>query len=662
MNTDSMPFLVVNLSLDKNHHFYFDNLDLYYLFLYFCSMKHRVWIVFLFSLAVCVACQHSGKEDMRLRLDYVSRCNRADTVFTEAWLPRVDSLVSYFDRHGNANERMMAHYLQGRVYHDMGEAPQALECYLRAAELTDTTRADCDLHTFAAIYGQMADLYHSQYLPDDEMKALMTAERIAWKDRDTIMALKAYELRIRPYHQQEKKDSMLYIMKDVRERYLRFGYHKEAAKAIYPTINILLDRQQINEARSYLDIYEKGSGNFDGNGELIYGGFYYYDKGRYLLVTGHVDSALFCFNKALKRGEKEAGYKGILSAYQRKHIPDSIAKYAELFAAANDSSFLHVNQERIRQISAMYDYNRHQRIAEKKDRENKEWRMGVMFIILSSLLVIAFIAYGFSHFKAEKLKEINQLVILKSRLEELLRKKERDIERISNEKQEGIRLIREQADAEINRLNAEHQLRIKKIEEERLADIAKVGEGNQAQLEEVINKLSAEKDQEIQRINEERQTEVMRLNNKNARLQRTLKEDTNRLRLRIEILNKRLLDKSSEGNENSRDERVIDDFKERFHEYSNSYVPPTQEDWQKLLKAFQNQYADFYIFITSLPNMKKDQIYICMMIRLDFPERMMAEALNIDSRQVDRKKRQINKKLFREDNASTLRKNLSQCF
>ena len=596
-------------------------------------------------------------------LDYVSRCNRADTVFTEAWLPRVDSLVTYFDRHGNANERMMAHYLQGRVYHDMGEAPQALECYQTATEQADTTREDCDLYTLYAVYGQMSILYHSQYLPDDEMQALMTAEHIAWKDKDTLAAIKAYELRIRPYYLRNDTDSIMIIMQEIRNLYIKIGDIKRAARSLRVPISFYIDRKQYDEAFKAMRIFERESGWFDKEGYIIKGKeLYNYDKGRYLLAMDKDDSAFIYLNKILNTGKEEGAYRGLMSYYQKKNIPDSIAKYALLFARANDSCYYHVNQGHIKQISAMYDYTRHQRIAEKKDRENKEWRMGVIFIILSSLLVIAFIAYGFSHFKAEKLKEINQLVILKSRLEELLRKKEKDIESISNEKQEGIRLIREQADAEINRLNVEHQLRIKKIEEERLADIAKVGEGKQAQLEEIINKLSAEKDQEIQRINEERQTEVMRLNNKNARLQRTLKEDTNRLRLKIKILNKQLLDKSSEGNENSRDERVIDDFKERFHEYSNSYVSPTQEDWQKLRKAFQNQYADFYIFITSLPNMKKDQIYICMMIRLDFPERMMAEALNIDSRQVDRKKRQINKKLFNEDNASTLRKNLSQCF
>ena len=96
----------------------------------------------------------TDNEAMRQRLSYVSQCNRADTVFTEAWLPTVDSLVSYFDRHGNANEKMMAHYLKGRVHHDMGESPIALECYQKAIEMADTTKKDCDLRTLAAIYGK----------------------------------------------------------------------------------------------------------------------------------------------------------------------------------------------------------------------------------------------------------------------------------------------------------------------------------------------------------------------------------------------------------------------------------------------------------------------------------------------------------------------------
>ena len=141
------------------------------------NRKPTVYIVLLVTACALLAgCSPDG-DHMRQRLQYVSDCNRADTVFTARWLPTVDTLVGYFDRHGSANDRMMAHYLKGRVHHDMGEAPQALECYQKAAEQADTTRDDCDLYTLYAVYGQMATLFHAQFLPDEEMQALKVAEK-----------------------------------------------------------------------------------------------------------------------------------------------------------------------------------------------------------------------------------------------------------------------------------------------------------------------------------------------------------------------------------------------------------------------------------------------------------------------------------------------------
>ena len=72
------------------------------------------------TLSVLASC--TDKRAMRERLDYVSQCNRADTVFTEAWLPTVDSLVRYFDRLTRDQLRLcllmrlsFPHYVMARV-------------------------------------------------------------------------------------------------------------------------------------------------------------------------------------------------------------------------------------------------------------------------------------------------------------------------------------------------------------------------------------------------------------------------------------------------------------------------------------------------------------------------------------------------------------------
>ena len=344
-------------------------------------MKHILYVISIF-LVLTVLASCTDKEAMRQRLDYVSQCNRADTVFTEAWLPTVDSLVNYFDRHGNANEKMMVHYLKGRVHHDMGESPIALECYQRATEMADTTQKGCDLHTLAAIYGQMANLFHMQYLPDDEMKALKMVEHYAMKNNDTLTAITAYRLRTGVYFLLNDTDSMLSVTKRSVSLYRKYGRNDLAAQILIMPISVSLDRGQYKEAWKYMQVYEKESGFFDSNGNARQGkGLYYYYKGMYLLSQNQLDKAISLFHKVLSGGFLEAGYKGLLIAYEQKYIPDSIAKYARLFADANDSSYLNVNQERVRQVSAMYNYNRSQRLADKKTIEAERYK-NIIYIII----------------------------------------------------------------------------------------------------------------------------------------------------------------------------------------------------------------------------------------------------------------------------------------
>ena len=347
------------------------------------------WILLILVLFALTACT-TDHEAMQQRLKYVSDCNRADTVFTERWLPTVDSLVSYFDRHGSANDRMMAHYVQGRVYHDMGEAPQALECYQKAAEQADTTSNDCDFYTLTAIYGQMANLFHSQYLPNDEMQALQMTEKFARKDGNTISAIKAYELRLRPYYLNGEKDSMLFIMKNARNYYLQAGDTADAATAIYAAISIFLDRHDYSESKRLLDIYEKGSGNFDKDGKVLKGEMYYYDKGRYLLAVGQTFEAKNYFEKILGSNLYEARFRGLLSVYERLGIADSISKYAKLFAAANDSSFMHVNQQQVEQVRASYNYQKHVKEAQRL-KEANTLRGWLLCLGLLTLLVLLFL-------------------------------------------------------------------------------------------------------------------------------------------------------------------------------------------------------------------------------------------------------------------------------
>ena len=555
-------------------------------------MKHILYVISVFLVLTALA-SCTDKEAMRQRLDYVSQCNRADTVFTEAWLPTVDSLVNYFDRHGNANERMMAHYLKGRIHHDMEESPIALECYQQATEMADTTREDCDFRTLAAIYGQMADLFDMQFLPEDGLKAQKMVEHFAWKNRDTLATIRAYELCIKPYFLMGKKDSMVHTMLEARRRYLISGNIQMAGKAIYAMISICLDQGNIQDAKHWIDIYERESGNFDTSGDLIDGGYYYYDKGRYFLAIGKNDSARDCFEKALGRGIIESGYKGLLSVYKKRHNPDSIAKYAELFANANDSSYLHVNQEKVHQISAMYDYTRNREIALQKEREASELVHFIILMVLAIFSLLSFLAFLFYRYRAKQVTRINCLLDRMKSLEEIVKEKEKE-----------IKLAVEHTESNLN----------KNIQEKQ--------------------SIIASANKELSSL----QQQIVVLQRKADRF----------------VLDKLEDEFYAIG--------FIEEYESKFREYHKGYAPPTTREWNILEKVFSIHFPSYYQKITSMNGMTKEHIRICMLIRMDFKEKMMALALKTDGKRIDRAKRQVNKILFSEYSAITLKSHLSHFF
>lgn len=184
-------------------------------------------------------------------------------------------------------------------------------------------------------------------------------------------------------------DSILSILTHARKLYLNIGERSHAARTLPTLISICLDRQQYDSARNYMCVFEEQSERFDERGELIGKGIYYYDKGRYALAMGDVDAALTYFDKTLKRGYAEAGYKGKLSVYGKLGIRDSIVKYANLYTSANDSAYLNTNQLLVNATSAMHDFGRIQGLARKK---SDEALLYLKWALCGTLLAVAALA------------------------------------------------------------------------------------------------------------------------------------------------------------------------------------------------------------------------------------------------------------------------------
>lgn len=361
---------------------------------------------------------HAQSESLRMYYDLL-RADAQNKAYIDFTTDSVMLLVAdYYDQHGTANEQMRAHYLLGCTYRDLKDVPMELQCFLEATEKADTTQKDCDLYTLYAIYGQMANLYHSQFLPDEELKTLKKCEEIAWRDKDTLSALKAYELRLRPYILQDDQDSVLFVTNIARKKYLEYNKKKEAARVLELSIYILLRRNNVDSARRYMDIFERES-DFWRNGNVISSKaeMYYHSKGIYYLINNKIDSACYFFNELQKAGLNEAAYEGFVQLYKKTNNADSLAKYAELYVKANDSARVSTCTEVIAQMSAMYDYT----LREKKNKElaisieqekfaNKTMIFYVVLVTLILIIIIMLFVYGYKeHYRKNKQKLVDTI-------------------------------------------------------------------------------------------------------------------------------------------------------------------------------------------------------------------------------------------------------------
>ena len=304
-----------------------------------------------------------------------------------------ESLVTYFDKHGDANEQMRAKYLLGCTYSALNELPRALLTFYEAADCADTTLVDCNYKVLSLIHGQCASIFHTQVQPRSELKELKQSEYYAWKDRDTLQAIKRYSQQSGAYDFLKMPDSVLYVKERAASLFREIGKPDRAARTLGgSTITSLLKKGDISKALEYSRIYEQESGLFDADKNIAKGfEIYYYIKGECYLATHQSDSAEYWFRKELHDGKdirnQIAGYKGLQEVFEQKKNSDSIAKYATLAYEMNDSAYSLSEMENIQKFQASYNYNYHRFLAKQKEWEAKiAWLTATIVVLMAGVL------------------------------------------------------------------------------------------------------------------------------------------------------------------------------------------------------------------------------------------------------------------------------------
>ena len=348
----------------------------------------------LCALGLMLGCSGNGAQ-MRQQLEALEQQNVNGEKLLDDSL--AESLVDYFDRHGDANEQMRAKYILGCTYSALNELPRALITFYEAAGCADTTLADCNYKVLSLIHGQCAMIYHTQVQPRSELQELRLSEYYAWRDNDTLQAIKRYSQQSGAYDFLKMPDSVLFVKERAAQLFREIGKPDRAARTLGgSTITSLLKKGDISKALEYSRLYEQESGLFDSLKNIAKGfEIYYYIKGECCLATHQLDSAEYWFRKELRDGKdirnQIAGSKGLQEVFEKKKNSDSIAKYATLAYELNDSAYSLSEMDNIQKYQASYNFNYHKFLAKQKESEAKiAWLTAIIVILIAGILLWRF--------------------------------------------------------------------------------------------------------------------------------------------------------------------------------------------------------------------------------------------------------------------------------
>ena len=404
--------------------------------------------------------EFSKAQKMRYELLRHKAMNKAYISFTSD--SKMKEVVDYYDRHGSANERMLANYVLGCVYRDMHEVPLALEYYNKATEQADTTAADCDYGTLYRVYSQMGFLFSKQYLSYQLLDAFDKAEKYAYLAKDTLNAIINYQNKGDAYDYLGKKDSVVAINLRSANMFKRIGDNYNAAIALGCNYSYYIEKQDSVNAKKAFEAYF--STGYEGNSN--YGdakAFLLCEKGTYYMFVSRLDSAFSCLNQSLKLSKsysnKAAATKVLAQYYARVNKPVLAMKYALKSSEYNDSDLLAVRESQLQQIQAMYNYGRNQEIARKAELKAERITMLVYVLIAGGVVIFLLL----THLYLKQLKKKKEKILVTKHLydDSLLKLRQ---------KQEELELLRTVNDRKIADVIKEKEQTINKLEDD-LKDI-----------------------------------------------------------------------------------------------------------------------------------------------------------------------------------------------
>lgn len=386
-------------------------LILFFTSLYFCSCsEHRYPRVLLTADSLAQTSPDSalsllkqlkdsiGREPEETRMYYhllrIKAQDKAYIAHTSDSLVR--QVVRYYRKHKDPKLLPEALYYAGRVYRDLGDAPQALEYFQRAIE---AAKGSTNHKLLSLMYSQTGMLFLYQDIYDKAPEMFRKAYHYSTLAQDSIGIV--YRLRDigRSFTTLQQADSAIYYYRKADEQAERIGNLHLRSIVNSELSGYYTDLERYEEAYKAMQVaivQSKATNLY-----ALYSTIASYYKG-----NNQLDSATYYYNKMLSANDyiyKKEAYRGLYNIARAKNKNEETFTYLDQYLAYTDSVQSMKQAEIIRKANALYNYQLNQKEAKSfKIQTFKEKRQKVLFGIAFIFSIILFIAYREYHKRKEQ--------------------------------------------------------------------------------------------------------------------------------------------------------------------------------------------------------------------------------------------------------------------
>lgn len=478
-----------------------------------------------------------------------------------------------------------AYYYAGRVYSDLGDAPQALDYYQKAAELLE---GSTDYRLLKVIYSQMGELFLFQDVYEEAMKAYKKSyqyQACINDKRGMIISLCNIGATFTGFG---NADSAFYYYQQAYEQARKYGKKLLIRRTQFCLISLYTQLKQYDSAITTLHSLDQSQPYSQVADYAIAADLY--------LQIGEKDSATYYYNKLLEFDDiyaQQAAHFGLAEIAQKEFNCQSVMEHISYYNEYTDSIKKITNSGTIQQMQSLYNYQLREKKniqLERKNAQQKFWLTIILWVL--SISIFLFFIYFYSN-KHKKLQLQNSLKEVKRQKEELHQRSTLFIEE-NKRKIEELEIAIQENTKNKNKMQA-----LLQNQKEQILQKEKLCEKNAQLIEENTIKIT-ELEQRIQTNNASYDSM--------QRLLKAQKEQILRMNCKIE----------ADQEEQALAEIAFhqSDIYNKFRDAANGNKTIEAKDWEILRIKTDRCYKDFTARLQAIYPVTDIEMKICLLLKI----------------------------------------------